>query len=141
MKIALTGCLATKHEDELLRQYPVLDLVFEPGAIDELGRILPALDDDLATLPHYYLPEDTAPSVTAFVPIITGCNKVCSYCIVPYRRGKERSRPVAEIAEEVVRLASAGVREVTLLGQIVDRYGYDFKDAPQLHRQRLSPPD
>ena len=101
LKVALTGCLATKHEDELMRQYPVLDLVFEPGAIDELGRILPELDDDLVALPHYYLPEDTAPSVTAFVPIITGCNKVCSYCIVPYRRGKERSRPVAEIAAEV----------------------------------------
>ncbi len=132
LKIALTGCLATKHEDELMRQYPVLDLVFEPGAIDELGRILPELDDDLVALPHYYLPEDTAPSVTAFVPIITGCNKVCSYCIVPYRRGKERSRPVAEIAAEVARIAEAGVREVTLLGQIVDRYGYDFKDGTDL---------
>jgi len=132
LKIALTGCLVTKHEDELMRQYPVLDLVFEPGAIDELGRILPELDDDLANLPHFYLPEGTSPSVTAFVPIITGCNKVCSYCIVPYRRGKERSRPVAEIADEVSRLAAAGVREVTLLGQIVDRYGYDFKDGTDL---------
>ena len=132
LKIALTGCLVTKHEDELMRQYPVLDLVFEPGAIDELGRILPELDDDLANLPHFYLPEGTSPSVTAFVPIITGCNKVCSYCIVPYRRGKERSRPVTEIADEVSRLAAAGVREVTLLGQIVDRYGYDFKDGTDL---------
>lgn len=132
LKIALTGCMATKHEDELLAQYPVLDLVFEPGAIDELGRIVPEMDDDLAALPHYYLPEHTAPSVTAFIPIIMGCNKVCSYCIVPYRRGKERSRPIAEIHAEVAAMAARGVREVTLLGQIVDRYGYDFKDGTDL---------
>ncbi len=132
LKVALTGCLATKHEEELMRQYPVLDLVFEPSAIEELGRIVPELDDDLVSLPHYYLPEGTEPSVTAFVPIIQGCNKVCSYCIVPYRRGKERSRPIVEIQAEVAQLAAAGVREVTLLGQIVDRYGYDFKDGTDL---------
>ncbi len=132
LKIALTGCMATKHEDELMAQYPVLDLVFEPSAIDELGRIVPEMDDDLDALPHFYLPEQTAPSVTAFVPIIMGCNKVCSYCIVPYRRGKERSRPIAEIQAEVAAMAARGVREVTLLGQIVDRYGYDFKDGTDL---------
>ncbi len=132
LKIALTGCMATKHEDELMRQYPVLDLVFEPSALDELGRILPEMDDDLLALPHYYLPENTAASVTAFVPIIMGCNKVCSYCIVPYRRGKERSRPIADLQREVAELAARGVREVTLLGQIVDRYGYDFKDGTDL---------
>jgi tRNA-2-methylthio-N6-dimethylallyladenosine synthase len=132
LKIALTGCMATKHEDDLMKQYPVLDLVFEPGAVEELGRILPEMDDDLTALPHYYLPENTAPSVTAFVPIIMGCNKVCSYCIVPYRRGKERSRPIADLQAEVRELAARGVREVTLLGQIVDRYGYDFKDGTDL---------
>ncbi|MGI8856300.1 MAG: tRNA (N6-isopentenyl adenosine(37)-C2)-methylthiotransferase MiaB [Thermomicrobiales bacterium] len=132
LKIALTGCMATKHEDELMKQYPVLDLVFEPSAIDELGRIVPEMDDDLTALPHYYLPENTAPEVTAFVPIIMGCNKVCSYCIVPYRRGKERSRPIADLQAEVRELAARGVREVTLLGQIVDRYGYDFKDGTDL---------
>jgi tRNA-2-methylthio-N6-dimethylallyladenosine synthase len=132
LKIALTGCMATKHEDELMKQFPVLDLVFEPSAIDELGRIVPEMDDDLTALPHYYLPENTAPEVTAFVPIIMGCNKVCSYCIVPYRRGKERSRPIADLQAEVRELAARGVREVTLLGQIVDRYGYDFKDGTDL---------
>jgi tRNA-2-methylthio-N6-dimethylallyladenosine synthase len=132
LRIALTGCMATKHEDELMKQYPVLDLVFEPSAIEELGQIVPEMDDDLAALPHFYLPEATAPSVTAFVPIIMGCNKVCSYCIVPYRRGKERSRPIADIQAEVAEMAARGVREVTLLGQIVDRYGYDFKDGTDL---------
>ncbi len=132
LKIALTGCMATKHEDELMKQYPVLDLVFEPAALEELGRIVPEMDDDLAALPHFYLPEHTAPSVTAFVPIIMGCNKVCSYCIVPYRRGKERSRPIVDLQAEVTALAARGVREVTLLGQIVDRYGYDFKDGTDL---------
>ena len=124
--------MATKHEEELMKQFPVLDLVFEPSAIDELGRIVPEMDDDLTALPHYYLPENTAPEVTAFVPIIMGCNKVCSYCIVPYRRGKERSRPIADLQAEVRELAARGVREVTLLGQIVDRYGYDFKDGTDL---------
>ena len=132
LKIALTGCMATKHEEELMKQFPVLDLVFEPAALEELGRIVPEMDDDLVTLPHYYLPEHTAPEVTAFIPIIMGCNKVCSYCIVPYRRGKERSRPIADLQAEVHALAARGVREVTLLGQIVDRYGYDFKDGTDL---------
>jgi tRNA-2-methylthio-N6-dimethylallyladenosine synthase len=70
--------------------------------------------------------------VTAHVPVIYGCNHVCTFCIIPARRGKERSRPVGEIAAEVRSLVDQGVREVTLLGQIVDRYGYDIPDGPRL---------
>ncbi len=68
------------------------------------------------------------PPVTAYVPVIYGCNHVCAYCIVPYRRGRERSRPLEKIVSEVQALAIQGVREVTLLGQIVDRYGYDWRN-------------
>jgi tRNA-2-methylthio-N6-dimethylallyladenosine synthase len=70
--------------------------------------------------------------VSAHVPVIYGCNHVCTFCIIPSRRGTERSRPVGEIAAEVRSLVAQGVREVTLLGQIVDRYGYDIPDGPRL---------
>jgi tRNA-2-methylthio-N6-dimethylallyladenosine synthase len=69
---------------------------------------------------------DRGTLVAAYVPIIYGCNHVCAFCIVPYRRGRERSRPPAEVVAEVRRLVAQGVRQVTLLGQIVDRYGYDL---------------
>jgi tRNA-2-methylthio-N6-dimethylallyladenosine synthase len=64
--------------------------------------------------------------------VVHGCNKFCTYCIVPYRRGRERSRPVAEVVREVAYLAANGVREVTLLGQTVEAYGHDLPDAPDL---------
>ncbi len=70
--------------------------------------------------------------VSAHVPIIYGCNHVCTFCIIPYRRGKERSRSIGEIAAEIRALVSQGVKEITLLGQIVDRYGYDVGDGPRL---------
>jgi tRNA-2-methylthio-N6-dimethylallyladenosine synthase len=70
--------------------------------------------------------------VSAHVPVVYGCNHVCTFCIIPYRRGLERSRSVGEILAEVRSLAAQGVKEVTLLGQIVDRYGYDVSDGPRL---------
>lgn len=71
--------------------------------------------------------------VSAHVPIIFGCNHVCTFCIIPYRRGAERSRPIGEIFSHVRSLVEQGVKEVTLLGQIVDRYGYDIADGPRLN--------
>ena len=70
--------------------------------------------------------------VAAHVPIVYGCSHACTFCIIPYRRGVERSRPIGQIAQEVRSLAEQGVKEVTLLGQIVDRYGKDFGDDPDL---------
>jgi tRNA-2-methylthio-N6-dimethylallyladenosine synthase len=70
--------------------------------------------------------------VSAHVPVVYGCNHVCTFCIIPYRRGLERSRPMGEIVADARSLAAQGVREVTLLGQIVDRYGYDVADGPCL---------
>ena len=70
--------------------------------------------------------------VSAHVPIIYGCNHVCTFCIIPYRRGRERSRSIGEIAAEARALVKQGVKEITLLGQIVDRYGYDVGDDPRL---------
>jgi tRNA-2-methylthio-N6-dimethylallyladenosine synthase len=129
--LVLTGCMVTKQQEALRERFPHVDLFFDPSDFDKLQRVVPELndlEDDLAQLPHYYLPETSATGsgVTAFVPIIYGCNFVCSYCIVPYRRGKERSRPMADIVREVEELVARGVREVTLLGQTVNAYGHDL---------------
>ncbi len=134
--VVLTGCMVTNQQEALRRRFPHVDLFFNPSEFDQLERVVPELadlDDDLAALPHYYLPDSTdRAGVTAFVPIIYGCNFVCSYCIVPYRRGRERSRPLAEIVEEVQSLVARGVREVTLLGQTINAYGHDLPDRPGL---------
>ena len=70
--------------------------------------------------------------VSAHVPVVLGCSHACTFCIIPYRRGVERSRPVGEIVGEVRSLVAQGVKEITLLGQIVDRYGKDVPDGPNL---------
>lgn len=134
MPLVLTGCMVTKQLEALSERFPHVDLFFDPSDFDQLQRVVPELqelEDDLTQLPHYYTPEvqglaNDAPGVTAFVPIIYGCNFLCSYCIVPYRRGKETSRPLADIVREVEQLAAGGVREVTLLGQTVNAYGHDL---------------
>jgi tRNA-2-methylthio-N6-dimethylallyladenosine synthase len=133
--IVLTGCLVTRQQETLRQRFPHVDLFFDPSDFDQLQRVVPELEDledDLARLPHYYLPEAAADggtaTVTAYVPIIYGCNFLCSYCIVPYRRGKERSRPAADVVREVEELVAKGVREVTLLGQTVNAYGHDLDE-------------
>ncbi len=134
MPLVLTGCMVTKQQEKLKERFPHVDLFFDPSDFGQLRRVVPELDDledDLAQLPHYYTPEVEglragAAGVTAFVPIIYGCNFLCSYCIVPYRRGKETSRPMADIVREVEQLTAGGVREVTLLGQTVNAYGHDL---------------
>lgn len=128
--VVLTGCMVTNQQEALTKRFPHVDLFFDPSDFDKLQRVVPELadlDDDLAQLPHYYLPDTPENSgVTAYVPIIYGCNFLCSYCIVPYRRGKETSRPMRDIVAEVEDLASRGVREVTLLGQTVNAWGHDL---------------
>jgi tRNA-2-methylthio-N6-dimethylallyladenosine synthase len=133
--VVLTGCMVTNQQEALRSRFPHVDLFFDPSDFDKLQRVVPELadlDDDLAQLPHYYVDKETDARVTAFVPIIYGCNFVCSYCIVPYRRGRERSRPMDEIVREVAALVERGVREVTLLGQTVNAYGHDLPDRPGL---------
>ena len=70
--------------------------------------------------------------ISAHVPVVLGCSHACTFCIIPYKRGIERSRPVGDIVAEVRSLVSQGVNQVTLLGQIVDRYGKDIPDGPSL---------
>ena len=134
--VVLTGCMVTNQQERLRERFPHVDLFFDPSDFGELEKVAPEisdLSDDLSQLPHYYADPAAATSATsAFVPIIYGCNFLCSYCIVPYRRGKERSRPLTDIVREVERLAGGGVREVTLLGQTVNAYGHELPDTPGL---------
>lgn len=136
VSVVLTGCMVTNQQEKLRQRFPHVDLFFDPSDFGKLAEIVPeisAFSDDLAELPHYYAdPQAPTSAISAFVPIIYGCNFLCSYCIVPYRRGKERSRPLVEIVAEVERLVAGGVREVTLLGQTVNAWGHDLPDAPNL---------
>jgi tRNA-2-methylthio-N6-dimethylallyladenosine synthase len=135
--VVLTGCMVTKQQEKLKETFPHVDLFFDPSDFGKLEQVVPELaelEDDLQQLPHYYLPqqEPGSAAVTAYIPIIYGCNFLCSYCIVPYRRGKETSRPLEEIVREVERVVATGVREVTLLGQTVNAWGHDLPDHTSL---------
>ena len=135
LRIVLTGCMVTKQQERLKTTFPHVDLFFDPSDFTKLGQVIPELDDledDLAQLPHYYVPDVGEAKVSAYVPIIYGCNFLCSYCIVPYRRGREVSRPTADILREVAALAAGGVRDVTLLGQTVNAYGHDLAEPTTL---------
>jgi tRNA-2-methylthio-N6-dimethylallyladenosine synthase len=136
ISVVLTGCMVTNQQERLRQRFPHVDLFFNPSDFGELEKVAPevsSLSDDLSQLPHYYQdPSSLNSAVSAFVPIIYGCNFLCSYCIVPYRRGKERSRPMVDIVGEVEKLVAGGVREVTLLGQTVNAYGHDLPDTPGL---------
>jgi len=128
--IALTGCLVDSEADELKRRFPWVDLFFRPQQWEIFfqwaeNHGLPCLDKE-----DFYIPPH--PTVTAFIPIIQGCNSFCSYCIVPYRRGRERSRDLQDICHQVQTLVQRGVKEVTLLGQSVDSYGHDLASRPDL---------
>lgn len=130
MPLVLTGCMVTNQQEKLRQRFPHVDLFFDPSDFSKLQAVVPELadlEDDLAQLPHYYMPENMGDaSISAYIPIIYGCNFLCSYCIVPYRRGKETSRPADDIVRESAELISRGVRDITLLGQTVNAYGHDL---------------
>lgn len=121
--LAVTGCLVNSDTARLQKTFPYVNYFFKPGELP------PWLDSagETASLP-------THPSPSIYIPIIQGCDNFCAYCIVPFRRGRERSRPLAEIVCEVQEAVRRGVREVTLLGQNVDSYGHDLPDKPDLAR-------
>src|SRR5215210_6574206 len=123
MFVALTGCMVTADQTTLRRRFPMVDLFFKPSAVADFLVGLP--DNNSSDLGEYgvalalegLLPTAQVGGIASYIPIIYGCNKTCTYCIVPFRRGVERSRTIEDIAIEVEHLTTQGVREVTLLGQ------------------------
>ncbi|MBE7550295.1 MAG: tRNA (N6-isopentenyl adenosine(37)-C2)-methylthiotransferase MiaB [Anaerolineales bacterium] len=142
--LALMGCMVgVKGGGQLAKAFPHVDVFMPPSEPGPLVDFLLARESEQTALAYRHRLQDEEISlvlpqhqrhhvITAHVPIIYGCNHVCTFCIIPSRRGRERSRSVGEIAAEIRSLVAQGVREVTLLGQIVDRYGYDIPDGPRL---------
>jgi tRNA-2-methylthio-N6-dimethylallyladenosine synthase len=133
-KIVVAGCVAQAEGKEIIRRQPAVDLVVGPQAYHRLPELLRQsarkpvvdtefpVDDKFSVLPAPRREVMVARGVSAFVTVQEGCDKFCAFCVVPYTRGTEVSRPAARILEEVRRLAGAGVREVTLIGQNVNAY-------------------
>ncbi len=132
--VAVAGCVAQQERATLLERAPVVDLVFGPDAIPRVRELVRSAREERVRRvearfvePSRYAfpraePRAEAQGATAFVTIQKGCDKVCTYCIVPFTRGREVSRPVGEIVDEVRRFVAAGAREVTLIGQNVNCY-------------------
>lgn len=142
--LALMGCMVgVKGGGQLAKTFPHVDVFMPPSEPGPLVDFLLARESEQAALAYRHQLQDEEVNlvlpqhqrhhtIMAHVPIIYGCNHVCTFCIIPSRRGRERSRSIGEIAGEIRSLVAQGVREVTLLGQIVDRYGYDIPDGPRL---------
>ena len=128
--IGLMGCMVGPDTHDLERRFPHVDCFMRPQEFGPIVRLVEAQDGTCLDASAPLIP--SAPSVTTFIPIIHGCDKFCTFCIIPYRRGREASRPVGEVVAECRMLAARGVREVTLLGQNVDSYGHDLPEAPDL---------
>jgi len=129
--LALMGCMVGPKIKDLESRFPYVDVFMRPQQyrplLDLLGQRL-GLDWEgcVGSL------APTQPSVSCYVPIIHGCDLMCTFCIIPYRRGRQVSRPLDEVVREVGLLVQRGVKEVTVLGQTVDAYGYDLTDKPDL---------
>ena len=129
--LALTGCMVGPKTGELERRFPHVDLFLRPQQFEPLLELVgQRLGLDWEGCVGSLAPQQ--PDVTTYVPIIHGCDLMCSFCIIPYRRGRQVSRSVDDIAREVELLATRGVREVTVLGQTVDAYGHDRDDGHDL---------
>jgi tRNA-2-methylthio-N6-dimethylallyladenosine synthase len=157
MRVVLTGCSVREPDRAgLKRRYPAVDLFLRPdeepelvdrlglagaqapaaatGTTTNLGRVTVGAADQLARTRSQAIGEDSVAresAVAAWLPIIYGCDKTCTYCIVPFSRGPERSRPFDDVVTEARTLAAAGYREVTLLGQNVNSYGHDLDPEPR----------
>lgn len=138
--VAVGGCIAQRDGESLLKNLDNVDVVFGTDSIAHIGDLIADVfesggsrvrciegDTGVAT----DMPWHRATSYHAWVPIMTGCNNFCSYCIVPYVRGREKSRSFEQIVDEVTGLVRAGVREITLLGQNVNSYGRDSFGSPR----------
>lgn len=137
--LGIAGCMAQENRRKLVQRMPIIDFVIGPYNIHNLHEIV---TDKEAVGSHVVLTQmkpqrvrdysllkaSRKSKIFAWVPIMQGCNKFCTYCIVPYVRGRETSRTIEDIKAEVISLAQDGYKEITLLGQNVNSYGLDFKN-------------
>ena len=135
--IGVGGCVASQEGEAILKRAPYVDLVFGPQTLHRLPEMIdakrgsgkPQVDISFSEIEKFdHLPKPRAEGPTAFVSIMEGCSKYCSFCVVPYTRGEEVSRPFDDVLLEVVQLAKQGVREVNLLGQNVNAYAGSLGD-------------
>ncbi|MFT3793043.1 MAG: tRNA (N6-isopentenyl adenosine(37)-C2)-methylthiotransferase MiaB [Rudaea sp.] len=129
--IGVGGCVASQEGEAIVKRAPYVDLVFGPQTLHRLPQLIearreskkPQVDISFPEIEKFdHLPAPRKEGVTAFVSIMEGCSKYCSYCVVPYTRGEEISRPFDDVIAEVAQLADQGVREINLLGQNVNAY-------------------
>jgi tRNA-2-methylthio-N6-dimethylallyladenosine synthase len=131
-KIVLWGCMVGPNNQSIFQaRLPMVDHFVSPSAVDQVVALAP---HSLYQLDEPALPVAgwERPPVSVHVPIQYGCNMSCAFCVIPLRRGKERSRPLDEIIDEVQRIVARGAKEITLLGQIVDSWGHDLPGRPDL---------
>ena len=131
LTVVVMGCMVGRNLEEPLRaQFPFVDVFMGPSETAPLIHFLNGTDTPACGggIP----PSQRGKTVTAHIPAVLGCSHMCTYCVIPSRRGGERSRPKDDILQEVRELANEGVKDVTLLGQIIDRYGIDFENGTNL---------
>lgn len=137
--LGITGCMAQKEGEKLIKRAPHIDFVLGTNKIQQVVATVQALENEEArhivdtSINEAEMPEDMAinrkTALSAWIPIMYGCNNFCTYCIVPYVRGRERSRLPEDIIAEIKEVVAQGFKEVTLLGQNVNSYGKDHKKA------------
>ena len=136
--IGVGGCVASQEGAAIVKRAPYVDLVFGPQTLHRLPELIrarresgtPQVDISFPEIEKFdRMPEPRADGPTAFVSIMEGCSKYCSFCVVPYTRGEEVSRPFEDVLVEIAQLASQGVREINLLGQNVNAYRGPYGDA------------
>ena len=139
--IGVGGCVASQEGAAIIERAPYVDLVFGPQTLHRLPQMIdqrrsqqrPQVDISFPEIEKFdHLPPARVQGASAFVSIMEGCSKYCSYCVVPYTRGEEVSRPFDDVLTEIAGLADQGVREVTLLGQNVNAYRGPMGDTQEV---------
>ena len=136
MIIGVGGCVASQEGDAIMKRAPVVDMVFGPqtlhrlpGMVDQSANKIQVVDITFPEVEKFdHLPEPKVEGASAFVSIMEGCSKYCTFCVVPYTRGEEVSRPLNDVLKEVESIAAQGIREVNLLGQNVNAYRGEIVD-------------
>jgi tRNA-2-methylthio-N6-dimethylallyladenosine synthase len=141
LKIGVGGCVASQEGEAIIVRAPFVDVIFGPQTLHRLPELIaladstkkPQVDISFPEIEKFdCLPEPSVDGPSAFVSIMEGCSKYCSFCVVPYTRGEEMSRPLIDVLKEITRLAEKGVREINLLGQNVNAYRGSLQDGDQV---------